>query len=446
MKFIHDRIDRYFPCPFERGGSLLVIVGVLSALAYVYSKIAFKHEFRDLPQNLMVLTFLISAWGQRRKIGSDPVFVLLLLALLIPWLLFGINMLIDYESAVKYRSTNDLLKLFLFLPLAWWIGGSREGVIRMLALAFLGLMTAVGLDPELSDSLRKLWSGQRVDFGIYNAQHVALFFGMALLFCVSSLAGKAGNGWKVNRGSTVIALIGLLGLIGLFATRTRAALIGLLIVGLFVVIIKVREGHLLGLSRAQRVKGMIVLTFVAGLIAWPAANIVAERFAAEKETIQALVAGNLDELPYQSTGIRVRSWVEASHWIAERPVTGWGQKARTDVIRLSESFPEDIKLIFGHLHNGYLEIAIGYGLVGIIFVCILWIVVLKRIRLAADRDIYAFTLYSAIFFLVLNLFESFFIYSSGEFVMALFFAAGYSQYLARNMNGELAGENPPEPP
>jgi hypothetical protein len=64
----------------------------------------------------MVLTFLISAWGQRHRLKSDLVFKLLLLAMLIPWLLFGINVQLDYETAIKYRSVNDLLKLFLFLP------------------------------------------------------------------------------------------------------------------------------------------------------------------------------------------------------------------------------------------------------------------------------------------------------------------------------------------
>ena len=70
MKELHAWLERYFPCPFERGSSLLVIVGVFSTLLYVYTRIAFKGELRDLPQNLMVLTFLISAWGQRQKLKT----------------------------------------------------------------------------------------------------------------------------------------------------------------------------------------------------------------------------------------------------------------------------------------------------------------------------------------------------------------------------------------
>ena len=124
----HALIERYFPCSFEGGHSLLVIIGALSALVYVFTRIGLHDQVRDLPVqvrdlplNLMWLTFLISAWGQRQQLKSDRVIHLLILAILIPWILFGISALIDYESAVKYRSANDLLRLFLSCP---WPGGS----------------------------------------------------------------------------------------------------------------------------------------------------------------------------------------------------------------------------------------------------------------------------------------------------------------------------------
>ena len=150
-------------------------------------------------------------------------------------------------------------------------------------------------------------------------------------------------------------------------------------------------------------------------------------------------------MPFVSSGIRIHSWVEALHWIAEKPVTGWGQKARSDVIQLSERFPETIKNAgFGHLHNGYLEILLGFGVVGLVFVCILWVVLLRRIKFAASNDLYAFALYSSILFLVMNLFESFFIYSSGEFALAIFMAAGYCQYLARQLGGGFGAVQHPD--
>jgi O-antigen ligase len=152
-----------------------------------------------------------------------------------------------------------------------------------------------------------------------------------------------------------------------------------------------------------------------------------------------LLTGDLENLPFSNIGMRIHSWAEALKWIAERPVTGWGRKARSDVIKLADRFPDAIKGDFGHLHNGYLEILLGFGAVGLIYLCVLWVVLLRRIKLAASKDLYAFALYSSVFILVLNMFESFFVKSSGEFAIALFMAAGYSQYLAKSLNGKHPG-------
>ncbi len=434
MKGVHAWIERYFPCPFERGGSFLVIVGIFSTILYVYTKIAFKGELRDLPQNIMVLTFFVSAWGQRQKLKSDLISQLLILAILIPWLLFGINVLIDFETAIKYRSLNDLLKLFLFLPLAWWIGGSWAGAVRMLIIAFLGLVTAIALDPNLLQSLNMLWAGQRVDFGIHNAQHGALFFGLVILFCILSLSQRVQNKPAVNWVNALLILISLAGLVFLLGTMTRAAILGLFMAGFVALLLRIRRGNLFDRSHLSMAKAVLVSVLVIGLLTWPA-TILLDRLAGEKPAFHALLAGNLDALPFGSVGIRVHSWAEALEWIAERPVTGWGLKARSDVIQLSERFPDNVKAIgYGHLHNGYLEILLGFGAVGFVFVCILWVVLLRRIKFAANKVLYAFALYSSIFFLAINMFESFFIYWSGEFAIALFMAGGYSQYLAMNLN------------
>jgi O-antigen ligase len=438
-------IDRYFPCSFERGGPVLVVLGVFSALLYAYTNIWNEYKFENLAQNMMVLTFVISAWGQRHQLKSDPVFKLLILAAVIPWLLLGINALIDFETAFKYRSTNNLLKLFLFLPLAWWTGGSWAGARRMLVIAFLGLITAILLDPNLMQSLNSLWSGGRVDFEIRNAQHGALFFGLVLIFCLCSFSQRIQNEPRSTWVNALLILAGLIGLAGLLGTQTRAAYAGLFACGCVALVQILRQGKYLGQNRRSTVKGLLILALVAGLLAWSAKESVFNRVASESTSLQALLTGNLEELPFSSIGIRVHSWAEALKWIAERPVTGWGLKARTDVILLADQFPDDIRTRFGHLHNGYLEILIGFGAVGFILLCILWAVLLRRIKHAADKDLYAFALYGSVFFLVMNLFESFFIKSSGVFSMSLFMAAGYSRYLAISLDGRSRIEHKAAP-
>ena len=232
-------------------------------------------------------------------------------------------------------------------------------------------------------------------------------------------------------------------------TQTRAAFLGLIVASFVALVQGVRQGNLFGRNQLSMTKGVLVIVLVIGLVAWPAKELLHARIAADNTSFHALITGNLEELPFSSVGIRVHSWVEAMKWIAERPVTGWGQKARSDVIRLSESFPDYIdgvtKAEFGHLHNGYLEILLGFGVIGFVFLCVHWAVLLKRINLAASKELHAFALYGSIFFLILNIFESFFIYWSGEFALALIMAGGYSQYLARSLDSGPSNRASPEP-
>ena len=441
MKRLHAWIEQYFPCPFERGGSFLVIVGVLSTVLYVFTKITFKSELsdlprglRDLPQNIMLLTFFVSAWSQRYKLKSDLVFGLMILSILIPLILLGINALLDYESANKYRSLRDLLKLFLFLPLAWWIGGSRAGAFRIMTIALLGLVTAIALDPNLMQSLKSLWSGLRVDFGIHNAQHGALFFGLVIIFCICVFSQRVTSESKFSRVDALILMIGLFALTGLVGTQTRAAILGLIVCALIVLIQGFLKRNDSDHKRILTRKGILVLVVISVFLAWSGKEILYDRFVAENTYFQNALAGDMDELHMSGIAIRLHSWDESLKWIAQKPFTGWGLEAREDVIQLGERFPDEFKALgFRHLHNGYLELVLGFGVTGLVFLGVVWIVLLRRIKATASREFYAFALYGGLFFLVLNLFESFFFKWSGEFALALIMAGGYSQYLASSL-------------
>lgn len=423
-------IERFLPGRFERGGDLLVCLGVTSALVFVFTRTWYRGEFEDLPENLVVLTFLVSAWGQRRRLGGDLVFRLLLASIAIPCLLLAVNYWIDSAAALRYRSLNDLLKLFVFLPLAWWAGGSRRGAMALLTVAFLGLLTAVLLDPNLAGSLANFRAGKRVDFDIHNAQHGALLFAVVVLFCLSVIRPWDGAVPRRVRAAGVLACA--FGVFGVVAVQTRAAFLGLALCAAFAALAWLR-----GIWRERRIpglqwKGMLAFVLLAGLAAGIAGPAIEFVLTKDRPALRVLLSGNLDEVPFSSVGIRVHSWAESLDWIAARPLTGWGLKARSDVIALSDRFPDELKH-YGHLHNGYLELLLAYGVTGLVFVGLLWWVLLRRIRAAADRPWYRFAFYGSLFFLVVNGFESFFFYWSGIFAFALLMAGGYSRYLATRL-------------
>ena len=103
---------------------------------------------------------------------------------------------------------------------------------------------------------------------------------------------------------------------------------------------------------------------------------------------------------------------------------------------LAEHFPEETRTKYGHLHNGYLHVLLSFGAVGFIFLIVSAVAVFKRIRLAASPDLYIFAAYGGLFFLVLNLFESFVKYSTGHYALAIILAGGYSQYLSKTLRAQ----------
>ena len=44
MKGLQALLEQYFPCPFERGGPVLVVLGVISALLFVYIEIWYEGQ------------------------------------------------------------------------------------------------------------------------------------------------------------------------------------------------------------------------------------------------------------------------------------------------------------------------------------------------------------------------------------------------------------------
>ena len=440
MNSLAQRLQHYFPASYDRGHPVLVTLGILSAIVWVFTEIWYDGKGEQLPENLMVVTFLVSAWGHRRRLKSDLVMKLLLVAIVLPLALFCINAAIDYDTAERYFSGKDFLKLFLFLPLAWWIGGSYTGALRMLAIAFLGLLVAIALDPNLGSSLARIWSGQRVDFNIRNAQHGALFFGVTFIFALCYAIQLLRAETRSRLGVIMVLLAFATSSIGLLGTQTRAAVLGLVVCCLLA--LGQWLWHVISRSkeRIPVARMLLVVAIVIGLMGWSIKESIYPRIVADKTSIAQIFAGDLDSLPYQGIGLRVHSWVASLRWISERPLTGWGRKARVDVIRLADNFPEDVKERFGHLHNGYLEIAVGFGFPGLIFLGVYWAVLLSRTRQSAEPVLYRFVFYSSVFFLVMNVFESFFVKTSGEFAVAVFMAAGYCRYLANSLSGCNPGE------
>ena len=85
----------------------------------------------------------------------------------------------------------------------------------------------------------------------------------------------------------------------------------------------------------------------------------------------------------------------------------------------------------GHLHIGYLQLLLGYGIHGLIFFHGRWAVLLQRIRSVARRNTWRLIFYGSSFFFVVIFLESYVFCCSAEYVSILLMGIGYTSHLAK---------------
>lgn len=422
--------NRWFPATYDRGPNWLVWLGILSSFVAIFIKLWTPISINRIPETLYTLPFFYILIKNFRWFIQDRIIQFFLAALMWPIIAFGLLYFQDPELAVRYQKLDGLARIFLFVPIAWWLGGHSRTLGWYLVTAFTGLLMACLLDPELAKTIKLLIKGERIDFNILNAQHVALYFSIALIGVLSvshhvfSSFRSLFDLWKpaIWSLSLIVCVTVILG------TQTRAAWLALSIcAGLWIA--------LLGWQFRNRKPGakffasVIILVLASGLMGYQLSDRVLQRIQEEEGTLNQIVEGNWDNIPYSSIGIRINTWMEATHWIAEKPFTGWGGDVRQDVIDQSDRFPERIKERFGHFHNSYIEFSLAYGLVGlIILISPFFHLSLKSIKQGEQIPdwIRTFSLYSMAILFVMNFFESYFFFWSGIYVCTAVLVIPYS--------------------
>ena len=363
--------------------------------------------------------------------------VLLGVCMLLQLAVWGSAMLTHPEWSSHAPTLDRLGKLFLFLPLAVLMAGQRRNVLVCWGLFMLGLVLVVVTYPGGLAYWRGALAGARVDFDIRNAQHTAMYFGVALLM----LTLLAKHWLLTTQGLRLWRLVPwtlalLISLLMIYVTQTRAIVLGLLlslvVLALTVAGVKWRRGRL---SKKIVVAAGILLLLLLPLVG-KVVEVVKVRMQSEAQTSQLILQGRWHEVPYSSIGIRVQTWLVALERIQERPLLGWGNKARSEVIRQSTTLPDEIKREFGHLHNYFLETQLSYGLAGSLFLLCFFAYLAQAVyrawRAGILEDEWAlFALGFFIYWLFINNFESYLSFNSGVFTFGLV-AGGL---LTRVLNG-----------
>ncbi|MCE0733808.1 O-antigen ligase family protein [Halomonas sp. G15] len=397
----------------------IVSMGVSALLRLPVPEIG---EFSGILLTFVGLVTLLVYGKEFRR--SAPLWLLwvALVVQLITWLLGYFH---HPEWLPDYPKLTRLAKSFVFIAVAWWLGGSTRATLLIWGLALAGVLIATLLPSAINDWRLGLL-GRRVDFNIHNAQHISMFLGAGLigLLSFSQLCLKAGKWSWLRRAGWGVGV--LLCLAGVIFTQTRASWLALAIVlplmGLVWAVWKLKAGPEVRISRAFIVTGLIGTMLGMGVL-FTFHDTISKRLIHESGVVTQLLEGDIDDMPLTSVGVRVVSWQASLSWIAERPVVGWGDDAGSLVMRQTEGFPPKLKA-FGHLHNSFLELLVSYGLLGLaVFVALGWWVARGTWRawrngyMPGNMALFGYSFF--IFWLVVNSFESFIFYWTGIHLFSL---------------------------
>lgn len=395
----------------------LRILGVTCLSIYAFCSIWFGGVGKIMQVGFISMTLLLMLTSHRRM-ALDIYFKLVLLAVLVQLIPWCLGLLDPNPIASANPHLDRLTKIFFFFATAILLAGRLRNVFWLWGCAALGLLLTVLTSPTDWSIWQQGLSGVRVDFGIRNAQHIAMYFGTLMLGCLCFsprwLSTDRQLWWRLPVWLGTLAVV----VLGIVVTQTRAIFLAIFVALLFGLVFWVwltrPRGWVLGLLLAS---ATLLFTTLGqrGMVH------VENRFEQEAPVIQQLLHGNWDNIPYTSVGIRANTWKVAVDKIIERPWFGWGSQARSRVIAHSSMLPDWVKREFGHLHNYFLEVQLSYGLAGSLLLLALAGAIGRDCWLAwqaklMPTDVLVFGICFFVFWVIVNNFESYMSFSTGTFV------------------------------
>ncbi|BDX03975.1 hypothetical protein MACH16_27230 [Marinomonas pontica] len=402
----------------------LIMLGIVSIVIYAFSRTGFM-ELASIASTIATLTGLWGLYKYGKIVNSHILFRFLWIAIIIQLISWALSQLITPEWAEDIPKLDKITRWFVFIPLAWWIAQYKNAIWFVWGSAALGVLVSPWVTGDGLNEIIQGINGQRIDFGIRNAQHTALYFGSILvgLCCFAKPLYK-----KYKLSIIPITFLIIYCLLVIYVNESRQAwlalIVTLLAMSTYLVIKQLKKS-----SKKQQLA--VISIFFIGLASLTSMLInnekIVDRVMAEKEAISAVIALDFNNVPYSSFGVRLHSWMAATDFIKEKPFFGWGSNGKSLVMSHSESLPEWVRNGFGHLHNTYLEILVNYGIIGLLFYFSIWIVIGKTLltEIKSERIEKEFGyIFASMFFFwtVMNCFESYQNFWTGVFYYNIFMA------------------------
>lgn len=328
----------------------------------------------------------------------------------------------DWGYTIWNVAGDWLLTPFLgSLVVAYWLGLYPRLIRWLVVLLVAGYIVRVG--GELSFGLiAEFTNGKRATFGD-SANNFGAWSLLVLLagFSITSASRSIitpGLRYAAYLGNALVIVVALAGLV--FA-QARASWIAAMfaVPVLCCLLLRSRWPSMAWRKLCVLVAGGMLAT--AAVVAVSFGNIIADRMDDHSATIARIASGQLDDLPSDSPGYRIRMYAEGLRAWADNPVVGHGPGM--SAIALAETEDEGIRR-FNDFHNAYLVIAVEFGMVGLALLAALVVMAVRTAGRAVDRRWLApvwghFLLVSLVAFIIFQLFQYSLHSYRGPFVLAI---------------------------
>ncbi|WP_161940258.1 O-antigen ligase family protein [Aliivibrio fischeri] len=399
----------------------------INILGYALFKISYR-PLGDIFQSFIVLGFLLFLFCNFKKAIKDKAFICLFLSILLTCLSW-INSTFQIPHLAKDSPNIGILAdLFFFIFIAYWLKGNIKKVRTLWLFYAIGVfLTALIHSNDILADIMNGIAGQRIDFNYVNANHLSALAGTILLG--SSYYIYALNGIKNKILITLFILLPSLFIT--IVSQGRQVWLAVLIASILTPIIVAI------ISKKVNIKSISIILAVVISSIYLASHIptIEKRIHKESNIVPLILSGDVDNIPYSSMGIRMHFWSESIPWIKNNPLLGTGEGTRNFVIKESNNLPNKIKSKYTHLHNGHIELIISYGLLGVaLFLYIYTLIMYSSTFYKKNNEVLIISTMFILFFAIINCFESFLFFKTGEYMINIIFGGIYTFYLTHNLS------------
>ncbi|MCX2524857.1 O-antigen ligase family protein [Larsenimonas rhizosphaerae] len=430
-------------------------IGLIATLLFLGCWSVLFEVSRQLEAVVLVM-FIIGAvcTPARGRMARDPLLILLVIWLLLQCVTLPFAMAhFPAFADDQITSMRHLTKLFLVLPVAWFLYGHHLRTGLALGLFLMGMvMTALVYLTLHPQYWFQLTANNRPTLGFKNWEHAGVALGVVLI-ALSCLAprftgwlrhGEASTGWKSLSAALMIAAFGM-SAFGVLLVKTRASWLGLILV----IIISLMGLLITSLRKpAYRRRGLSLCALIIiaiGLLSVVLGPMLLTRMTAESGVIRHILQGDLTDIPMTSIGFRIHAWYYGIQTWLEHPWFGWGPKSHIPLL-LESMHPVGQGTLgdiaahknLRHFHNSYLSLLIANGLAGTAVMAAAIGVIIRGALMAWRRgdmptDILVFLVLFGVFWAVVNSFESYINYDTGYFMAAMTGGLAYSFHLRHRL-------------